>query len=45
MVAVGSFDGGLLLYRAYFAVADTVVITLIVRRRQVLVSASESSAR
>jgi hypothetical protein len=26
-------------------VADTVVITLIVRRRQVLVSASESSAR
>jgi hypothetical protein len=45
MVAVGSLNFGLLLYPAYFVVADTVLITLIVRRRQVLVSASESSAR
>lgn len=36
MLAVGSLDFGLLLYPAYFVVADTIVITLIVRRRQVL---------
>jgi hypothetical protein len=45
MVAVGSLDFGLLLYPAYFLVADSVVVALIVLRRQALVSASESSAR
>jgi hypothetical protein len=45
MVAVGSLDFGLLLYPAYFLLADSVVIVLIVLRRQALVSASESSAR
>jgi hypothetical protein len=33
MAAVGSLDFGLLLYPAYFAVADTVVIALITYRR------------
>lgn len=42
MAAVGSLDVGLLLYPAYFVVADSLLIGLIVRRRQEvpLVSAS-----
>jgi len=36
MVAVGSLDVGLLLYPAYFVVADTVIIALLVRRRQAM---------
>jgi hypothetical protein len=37
MAAVGSLDFGLLLYPAYFAIADTLVIALITYRRLELV--------